>query len=111
MQHSDYSGRILIRHLEARHEIDLHALMIRDEREPFEARLTNLSRHGFRLIFPGRFSAGTLFTLKVDKWPRLQARVVWNDSGRMGCLFVEPPTVKIFALMVQSASGIERDAF
>ncbi|MDB5737139.1 MAG: PilZ protein [Sphingomonas bacterium] len=111
MQHLDYPHRVVIRHAEARHAIDLPALMILDERQPLEARLTNLSRHGFRLIMPGRFPAGMAFRLKVDGWPRLIGQVVWSDGGRTGCLFVEPPSEKVFALMSATAHGIERDNF
>jgi hypothetical protein len=111
MQYRDYPQRIAIHHLEPRHDIDLPALMILDERNPLEARLTNLSRHGFRLAVPGSFPAGLSFTLKVDTWPRLHGRVVWSDGGRTGCLFNEPPSSKIYTLMVQSAAGIDREGF
>jgi PilZ domain len=111
MQHHDYPHRVVIRNAEARHAIDLAALMILDERQPLEAQLINLSRHGFRLILPGRFPAGATFRLKVDGWPRLIGQVVWSDGGRTGCLFVEPPSEAVFELMSATTLGIERDDF
>jgi hypothetical protein len=109
MQKQDHPQRLAIHHAESRHEIDLPALMIVDERNPLPARLTNLSRHGFRLAIQGRFPAGMTFTLKVDTWPRLHGRVVWSDGGRTGCLFADAPSEKIYLTMIRSAGEIDRD--
>jgi hypothetical protein len=108
---SHEQGGGIVRHAEPRHSIDLSARMIVDEGQPFDARLTNLSRHGFRLTLPHTFPAGLALRLEVEGWPRLRGQVVWSQGGRTGCLFEEPPSHKTFAMMCSATTGQERDAF
>lgn len=105
------STRTVVRHPEQRHAIDVTADAIFDEGTPIPARLINLSRHGFRLALAGSFAAGERFRIEVSGWPRLAAQVVWNDNGRIGCLFVDPPAPRVFETMCRTTSGLDRDAF
>lgn len=111
MQHGTQNGRMIVRHPDPRYAIDLPARIVSDEREPLPARLVNLSRHGCRVTLPQVFPAAQVLRLEVPGWPRLTARVVWSQGGRTGCLFDEPPSLKVFAMMCAAASGADRDDF
>ena len=111
MQHDPHLEHVSVRFPEARLAAQLPAAMILDEGEPITASLVNFSRHGFRLHVDGRYDAGETFRLEVAGWPRLVGRVIWNDRGRIGCLFDEPPSGKVFQTMCASATGYDRAAF
>jgi hypothetical protein len=111
MKHDPLLDTISVRHQEPRLATELPAAMILDEGEPIDAALVNFSRHGFRLHVEGRYPAGESFRLEVAGWPRLVGRVIWNDKGRIGCLFDEPPGEKVFQNMCASATGYDRDSF
>ena len=111
MKHDPLKETVSVRFQEPRLATELPAAMILDEGEPIEAALVNFSRHGFRLHVDGRYQAGETFRLEVAGWPRLVGRVIWNDKGRIGCLFDEPPSEKVFNAMCASATGYDRDAF
>jgi len=111
MQRDRRLEKISPRPRKARLTAALPAAMILDEAEPIEASVVNFSRHGFRLHVGGRYEAGARFRLEVPGWPRLAGRVIWNDKGRLGCLFDEPPSAKIFTAMCASATGYDREAF
>jgi hypothetical protein len=111
MKHDPFLETISVRYQEPRLAAELPAAMILDEGEPIEASLVNFSRHGFRLHVEGLYQAGETFRLEVAGWPRLVGRVIWNDKGRIGCLFDEPPSGKVFTSMCASATGYDRDVF
>lgn len=108
MKHDPLMKTMSLRFQEPRLATELPAAMILKEGEPIEASLVNFSRHGFRLHVEGRYLAGETFRLEVAGWPRLIGRVIWTDSGRMGCLFDEPPSGKVFRAMCASATGYDR---
>jgi hypothetical protein len=110
MQHGTHAGRIVIRQPDPRYTIDMPANIVMDDREPMPARLVNLSRHGCRVELPHGFVAAQVLRLEVAGWPRLAARVIWSQDGRTGCLFEEPPSLKVFAMMCASADR-DRDGF
>ncbi len=97
--------------VEPRYAIDLVARLVVDEGKPQAARLTNLSRNGFRVAAAIVLPAGQAVRLEVDGWPRLAGHVVWCDSGRIGCTIDTPPSKSVYAMMCAAAEGRERDAF
>jgi hypothetical protein len=111
MKHDPQRETVSLRYQEPRLTTELAAAMILDEGEPIGAALVNFSRHGFRLHVKGHYPAGETFRLEVAGWPRLAGRVIWNDKGRLGCLFAEPPGEKVFKAMCASATGCDRAGF
>jgi hypothetical protein len=111
MRQGPFLEKAAVRHQEARLATELPAAMILNEAEPIQAALVNFSRHGFRLHVDGHYRAGETFRLEVAGWPRLAGRVIWNDKGRIGCLFEEPPSEKVFTTMCASATGYDRNAY
>lgn len=111
MQHGSQSGRVVIRQPDPRYAIDLPARIVVDDRDPLPARLVNLSRQGCRVTLPQPFDAAQRLRLEVAGWPRLSVRVIWSQDGRTGCLFEDPPSEKIFAMMCASTSAKDRDDF
>jgi hypothetical protein len=102
------TSRTIVRHEDPRYVVDLPAKVVLQETTPLPARLVNLSRHGFRVLVEGAYTAGQALRLEVDGWPRLAGTVIWCDSGRLGCKFVTPPSVEVFAMMTKSSLYLDR---
>jgi hypothetical protein len=98
-----------VRRADPRYAIDIPAKFVIDESEPHDVRLINFSRHGFRVTFPQRLPAGHAVRLEVDGWPRLAGKVMWCDSGRIGCMIDTPPSETVYAMMCAAAEGRDRD--
>jgi hypothetical protein len=97
-----------VRPVEARFAINLAARLVIEEGEPQTVRLINLSRNGFRVASPMTLPAGQPVRLEIDGWPRLVGRVMWCDSGRIGCMVDNPPSEAVYAMMCAAAEGRER---
>ena len=111
VRHDDNDSRLIVRQTDHRYVIDLAANIVVDDRAPIAARLTNLSRHGYRVAIAQSFPAGQPLRLEIEGWPRLTGRVVWCQGGRAGCLFDEPPVPKVYALMCASTLAQDREDF
>jgi hypothetical protein len=99
-----------VRRIEPRYAIEMPARLVVIEGKPEKVRLINLSRGGFRVAAPMVLPAGQTVRLEVDGWPRLVGRVVWCDSGRIGCMFDVPPSDAVYAMMCAATQGPDRDA-
>lgn len=97
------------RRIDPRFAIDLPARLVVVEGRPEPARLINLSRNGFRVASPLVLPAGQPVRLEVDGWPRLVGKVMWCDSGRIGCMVDVPPSEAVYAMMCAAAEGREGD--
>lgn len=97
-----------VRRIEPRYAIDMAARFVVVEGRPERARLINLSRGGFRVACPLVLPAGHPVRLEVDGWPRLAGKVVWCDSGRIGCTIDVPPSDEVYAMMCAATQGQER---
>ena len=96
-----------VRRIEPRYAIDMPARLVVIEGRPEAVRLIDLSRGGFRVASPLVLPAGQTVRLEVNGWPRLVGRVVWCDSGRIGCMFEVPPSDTIYETMRAAAEGRE----
>ncbi|WBO22455.1 PilZ domain-containing protein [Sphingomonas abietis] len=102
------SSQSPVRQAEPRFATDLAARLVVVEGEPLAVRLINLSRNGFRVASPLILPAGQPVRLEVDGWPRLAGRVMWCDSGRIGCMVDHPPSEAVYAMMCAATEGRER---
>ena len=101
-------ARTAVRYDDPRYVIDLPAKIVMQENTPLPARLVNLSRHGFRVLVDGVYAAGQMLRLEVDGWPRLAGKVIWCNGGRLGCMFVTPPSSEVFTMMTSSSLYMDR---
>lgn len=71
-----------------------------------EARVLNLSAHGFMAASNGDFAPGTRVWLLLPGQPRANALVRWSHRGRFGAEFAAPvdPSAVLFALDRATAS-------
>jgi hypothetical protein len=99
-----------VRRIEPRYAIDMPARLVVIEGKPEPVRLINLSRGGFRVAARLVLPAGQGVRLEVDGWPRLVGRVVWCDSGRIGCMFDVPPGDAVYEMMCLATQGREGDS-
>ena len=73
-----------------RHPVDLEARMRELGANGVEARILNLSEHGFMAESEGRFEVGSRVWLMLPGRERANALVKWTAGDKIGAEFAEP---------------------
>lgn len=73
-----------------RHPVDLEARMRELGASGVEARILNLSEHGFMAESEGRFEVGSRVWLMLPGRERANALVKWTAGDKIGAEFAEP---------------------
>jgi hypothetical protein len=87
------------RRSDPRWAVGLPARLVIEEGRPQPVHLLDMSRGGFRVTYGKVLPAGWVVRLEVDGWPRLVGKVVWCDSGRVGCVLQSPIAEATYAAM------------
>lgn len=88
-----------------RHAVLLHrATVRRHAKEPYEARLVDLSVYGCRLIIDGQFKIGDRLWLRFAGSNAIQATAVWFEGDRLGCRFDEALDRRLFRELTLQAT-------
>jgi len=92
------------RRREPRLEIEAEVPLRELGREAVDARLINLSSHGFMAETQALIEAGSRVWLKLPGMARANALVVWSRSGRIGGEFAAPvDPLKVFQALGKKA--------
>lgn len=73
-----------------RHRVDLEARMRELGANGVEARILDISEHGFMAQSEGRFEVGSRVWLMLPGRERANALVKWTAGDRIGAEFAEP---------------------
>lgn len=100
------AGAIEARRREPRLEIEAEVPLRELGREAVDARLINLSSHGFMAETEALIEAGSRVWLKLPGVARANALVVWSKSGRIGGEFATPiDPLKVFQTLGRKAGA------
>ena len=84
------AGAVEVRRKEPRLEIEAEVPLREHGRVAVDARLINLSSHGFMAETEALIEPGSRVWLKLPGIARANAVVVWSRGGRIGGEFAEP---------------------
>jgi hypothetical protein len=86
-----------------RDEVDFGTTMRRSGGRDLDARVVNLSSHGFMVRTEGALEIGDLVTIALPIVGETAAKIVWALGGRVGGQFVTPIEQTRYAELIKKA--------
>ena len=83
-----------------RDQVDLRTVMRRLRGREYDARVVNLSTHGFMVRVEQSFETGEQVIISLPKVGEVVARVAWSLGGRTGGQFVVPIAADRYAELI-----------
>lgn len=73
-----------------RHRVRIGAILHHLSSSPRPAIVSDLSSNGFRAEVAEKVTPGTIIMVQMDGLAPLEAYIVWQEGGQIGCKFLAP---------------------